>query len=337
MSKWLVTGAAGFVGFHLCRRIVAEGHEVVALDNLEETYETGLKKARADRLLALDGLQLMEADIRDGDALDRAFGDGVDTVVHLAAKAGVRRSHSDPIGYIDTNVLGTAQVFERAAAAAVGHVVYASSSSVYGERSSAPFHVDQPADHPVSVYAASKRAGELIAHSYATLHGLPTTGLRFFTVYGPWGRPDMAYFSFADAILAGEPITVHGDGSAIRDFTYIDDVVEGLIRIAAVPPRPGEDPGARLGASAAPWRLFNIGHGSQATVNELVAILEELLGRPAIRHRGPLQPGDVRRTHADTSDLAEVIGYTPSTALRPGLARFVEWLEQHRAGCTGDT
>ncbi|MDQ3342450.1 MAG: NAD-dependent epimerase/dehydratase family protein [Actinomycetota bacterium] len=331
--SWLVTGAAGFVGFHLCRRLAADGHAVVAFDSFDETYEPGLKKARADRLLGLAGLRFVEGDVRDPAALERVFTQSsISTVAHLAARTGVRGSHSDPIGYVEANVVGTTQVLERAVRAGADHVVYASSSSVYGERSLTPFSVDQPADHPVSLYAASKRATELLAHSYATVHGLPTTGLRFFTVYGPWGRPDMAYFAFADAILAGEPITVYGDGSAVRDFTYVDDVIEGLVRVAADPPLAGRDPGGRLGSSSAPWRLFNIGFGSQAAVNDLIALLEERIGHRAVRVRGDLQPGDVTRTQADTIDLAETIGYTPKVPLEEGLARFVEWLRAFRAG-----
>lgn len=331
MSAWLVTGAAGFIGFHLCHRLVADGHEVVALDNLEETYEPALKKARASQLQTLDGVRWLACDIRDGATLERAFTIGrPEVVVHLAAKAGVRRSHLEPVGYVDTNVTGTMHVLQQCVAAGVAHLVFASSSSVYGERSPVPFSVHERADHPVSVYAATKRAGELLAHSYASVHGLPSTGLRFFTAYGPWGRPDMAYFSFADAILAGNPITVYGDGSAVRDFTYIDDVVEGLVRVAAAPPPPREVGPDVLGASNAPYQLFNIGFGSQATVNGLIQLLEERLGRRAERVRAPSQPGDVKVTHADTADLAAATGYTPVVPLEQGMDRFVAWLRRYR-------
>ena len=330
---WLVTGAAGFVGFHLCRRLHADGHDVVALDSFDETYEPALKKARADRLIGLHNVRFVDADVRDAAALGRVFSEvPVSTVAHLAAKAGVRRSHTDPVGYVEANVVGSTQILERCVRAGVDHVIYASSSSVYGERSATPFSVDQPADHPISVYAASKRATELLAHSYSAVHGLPTTGLRFFTAYGPWGRPDMAYFAFADAILAGEPVTVYGDGSALRDFTYIDDVVEALVRVALRPPAAGAEPGDRLGSSSAPWRLFNIGLGSQATVNDLITLLEEQIGRPAVRLQDAEQPGDVARTHADTADLAEAVDYVPRVPLADGLARFVAWLRAFRGG-----
>lgn len=330
-SAWLVTGAAGFIGFHLCNRLIRDGQSVLALDNLEETYEPALKKARADQLQQLDGLRWIECDIRDGAAVEQAFTAGrPEVVVHLAAKAGVRRSHADPIGYADTNVTGTTHVLQQCVAAGVAHLVFASSSSVYGERSPVPFSVHEPADHPASIYAATKRAGELMAHSYAAVHGLPSTGLRFFTAYGPWGRPDMAYFSFADAILAGNPITVYGDGSAIRDFTYIDDVVEGLIRVAATPPQPRGVAVDVLGVSQAPHQLFNIGFGSQATVNRLIELLEERIGRPATRVHLPSHPGDVQLTHADTSDLAVATGYIPQVPLEEGMDRFLAWLRRYR-------
>jgi UDP-glucuronate 4-epimerase len=366
-KPWLVTGAAGFLGYSLAARLLADGHPVVGVDDLSETYDPLLKKARLEQLLPDPRFTFAQLDVRDAPALTELVGATRPSVaVHLAARAGVRPSTLQPVEYADVNVVGTAAVLEACRAAGVGHVLYASSSSVYGGYDEPPFAVGRPADHPVSVYAATKRAGELLAHAYAHLHGLPSTGLRLFTAYGPWGRPDMAYFAFADAILSGRPITVYGDGSAPRDFTFADDVVEAIVRVAAVPPtgdagqggglpldvehRPGRGPewhaadvggrgapagghrsGVTPGGSPAPWRVVNVGNGQRVTVNELIARLEVLLGRAAVRVEAPAQPGDVPATEADTSDLLALTGFRPQVPLEQGLAEFAAWLVAYRA------
>lgn len=331
--RWLVTGAAGFVGFHLTRRLLADPANVVlGVDAFEGFYDPGLKRARAKELGG-DRFEMLEADLADdGVATEAIERFRPDVVVHLAALAGVRSSVDHPMAYVRSNLTGFTQVLEAAARAGVGHVVYASSSSVYGETTPAPFTEANPADHPVSVYAATKRAGEMMAHAYADTYGLPVTGLRFFTVYGPWGRPDMAYWIFTEKILQGEPITIFGDGTAVRDFTFIDDVIEGLVRVAASPPRanPAWDPAeGAMDTSRAPWRVLNIGHGGQATVNELIAIIEDLTGRTAVRSHTDRAVGDVAQTHADPAALEAITGWIPPTDLRDGLAAFVDWYRDH--------
>lgn len=331
MRPWLVTGAAGFIGAALTRRLLADGRPVVGVDDLSETYDPALKKARLELLLADPRFDFRHADVRDAETVDRVTAETrPPVVVHLAARAGVRPSTREPVDYVDVNVTGTAAVLEAARANGVGHVVYASSSSVYGAHDDPPFSVARPADHPVSVYAATKRAAELLAHAYASLHGLPTTGLRFFTVYGPWGRPDMAYYDFADAILSGRPITVFGGGTAPRDFTHVDDVVEVIVRAARRPPAAGAAP-VTPGTSPAPWRVLNVGTGRRVTVNELVALLEQLLGARAVRIEAPVQAGDVPATEADVDDLVALVDHRPRIALAEGLATFTDWLIEHRA------
>jgi UDP-glucuronate 4-epimerase len=332
MARWLVTGAAGFVGFHTCRRLLADGEDVVGIDVVNDYYDPSLKRARL-RQLEGERFTFLEADLCQVGVLDPLLAAGPTTVVHLAAQAGVRYSLRAPAEYVANNVVAFGHVLEACRRAEVPHLVYASSSSVYGATNPLPFSVHDPADHPLSLYAATKRANELMAHSYGHLWGLPTTGLRFFSVYGPWGRPDMAYFGFAEAILDGRPITVYGDGSALRDFTFVDDIVEGLVRIARTPPtasptwdRDHPDPAT----SVVPWRLFNIGHGHQATVNDLISMLERLLRRPAERVQAPEQPGDVPITHADVTDLETIIGFRPCTELEAGMRAFVAWLLEWR-------
>lgn len=332
---WVVTGAAGFVGSHLVHRLVRDGIETVGVDNLNGYYSPAYKRARLADLDGHPAFRLQELDLCDLDAtvaLCRQM--RPDVIVHLAAQPGIRHALAQPAPYVKDNVVGFLSVMEAARAVDVPHLVYASSSSVYGSTSRLPFSVHDPADHPVSLYAATKRANELMAHSYSDLFGIPSTGLRFFTVYGPWGRPDMAYFVFAQAILDGHPITVYGDGQALRDLTYIDDIIEGVVRIALAPPAPNDswsptqpDPAT----SRAPWRLYNIGHGEKLTVNRLLELLENLLGRAAIRIRGPEVPGDVPVTHADVADLAAVTGFRPTWSVEDGLAAFVEWLLAYRA------
>jgi UDP-glucuronate 4-epimerase len=325
----LVTGAAGFIGSHVCRQLSAQGRPVVALDNLEATYEPGLSARRRDELLQLPGVAYEAVDVADPAGLQWVFETHrPERVIHLAARAGVRGSHLDPMAYVRSNVVGWCAVLEQARRFEVEHVVYASSSSVYGDSAPVPFDVREPADHPISVYAATKRADELLAHSYGHAYGLPTTGLRFFTVYGPWGRPDMAYFAFADAILAGRPITVFGDGSALRDFTYVDDAVEAVLALAQRPPQgPGTD---EDGGAEVPWRLYNVGHGGQVTVDELIRHLERRLGRTAQRIHEPAYTGDVRRTQADVTPLRRLLGDAPTTTLDDGLDQFVPWLLEFR-------
>lgn len=330
MSRWLVTGAAGFIGYHVCERLISDGETVFALDNLSDYYDVSLKKARAERLTGREGLEFDVIDIRDKDAITKAFdGFAPDVVVHLAAQAGVRHSLVNPHSYVETNVEGFLNILEACRHGQIPHLVFASSSSVYGANQALPFSVHQGADHPVSLYAATKRANELMAHTYSHLFGLPTTGLRFFTVYGPWGRPDMAAFLFADAILDGKPIVIYGDGSAMRDFTYVDDVVEGVVRVARKIPQHGsltDDPAS----SHAPFRLFNIGHGAQVSVSGLIELLEGYLGKEAIKSYEPEQPGDVRQTHADVSDLVEWVGFRPQIDLAEGMRRFSEWFTEYK-------
>jgi UDP-glucuronate 4-epimerase len=334
MTRWLVTGAAGFIGFHVAERLTAEGEVVLGIDNLDEYYEPTLKKARLEQLAERPNFEFRYIDLTDPGAVAHTFEAAKPhTVIHLAAQAGVRHSLHRPIEYVDANVVGFMHLLEGCRHHDVEHLVYASSSSIYGVTSRTPFSEHHPADHPVSIYAATKRAGELMAHTYSHLFELPATGLRFFTVYGPWGRPDMAYFKFAEQILAGEPITVFGHGSALRDFTYIDDIVEGVVRIARQPAeanfawtRQNPDPAT----SWHPWRLFNIGHGEQVTINRLIELLEGLLDRPAKRIHAGEQAGDVPATHADTADLELAVDFTPATSIEEGLARFTDWLVDYR-------
>jgi UDP-glucuronate 4-epimerase len=332
---WLVTGAAGFIGGHLVRRLLDEGETVVGIDNLNDYYDPALKKARLHELAHGAAFHFEHGDVTDPELLEALCArHGVARVVHLAAQAGVRWSLEAPMAYVSTNVGGTTAVFEAARRTGVEHVVYASSSSVYGETSMVPFSVHQPADHPVSVYAATKRATELLAHTFSHLYDLPTTGLRFFTVYGPWGRPDMAYYAFAQAILRDEPIHVFGDGTQLRDMTYVDDVIEGVVRSARLAPERNPDwvpADAEPSTAAAPFRVHNIGHGGQVTLNRMIELLEACLGRRARREDHPRQPGDVLRTHADASDLVERIGYLPTTPIEVGIGRFADWFLDHHA------
>jgi UDP-glucuronate 4-epimerase len=329
MPRILVTGAAGFIGSHLAHRLLDRGDEVVGLDNLNDYYDPTLKVARLDRLTTREGFTFVRADLADRDAMARVFADlGCTRVVHLAAQAGVRYSLTHPHAYVDSNLQGFLNVLEGCRHQAVEHLVYASSSSVYGANTRLPFATHHSVDHPISLYAATKKANELMAHTYSHLFGLPTTGLRFFTVYGPWGRPDMALFLFTKAILAGEPIQVFNHGRMERDFTYIDDIVEGVLRVLDRPPAPdptwrSDDPDPAR--SAAPWRVYNIGNHTPVPLMRMIEILETCLGRSAEKIMLPMQPGDVPATCADIDDLVRDTGFAPDTPIETGVARFVAW------------
>jgi UDP-glucuronate 4-epimerase len=327
----LVTGAAGFIGYHLCRRLLAQGDRVVGIDNLNPYYDVSLKQARLDRLQGTPGFRFEKLDVADRAGMAAFFaGHPFDAVVHLAAQAGVRHSIADPLAYVDANLTGFGHVLEGCRRGKVGHLVFASSSSVYGAKHRTPFSEHDPVDHPLSFYAATKRADELMAHVYSHLHGLPATGLRFFTVYGPWGRPDMAYFSFTAKILAGAPLQVFNGGDMERDFTYIDDIVEGVARVIRKPPAGGAHATPTSPAvSTAPYRIYNIGNNRPVKLTRFIEILEACLGRKAKLELLPMQPGDVVRTCADVTDLQRAVGFRPDTPVETGLARFVEWYREH--------
>ncbi len=325
----LVTGAAGFIGSHLAHRLLDRGDEVLGYDNLNDYYDPTLKQARLDRLLPREGFSFVQASLEDRAAVERAFAGFVpERVVNLAAQAGVRYSLENPHAYIDSNIVGFTNILEACRHGGVEHLVYASSSSVYGANRKLPFAVEDSVDHPVSLYAATKKANELMAHTYSHLFGLPTTGLRFFTVYGPWGRPDMALFLFTKNILEGRPIDVFNHGRHSRDFTYVDDIVEGVVRtLDRVPgPDPGYDPLLpNPGSSSAPFRVYNIGNHQPVELLRYIEVLEERLGRKAERNLLPMQPGDVPDTCADVAALVRDTGYSPSTPIETGVARFVDW------------
>ena len=329
----LITGAAGFIGSTLAHRLLDRGDEVLGLDNLNDYYDVRLKQARLDRLTPRAGFSFVKASLEDREALDAAF-DAFrpQRVVNLAAQAGVRYSLENPRAYIDANIVGFLNVLEASRHKGVEHLVYASSSSVYGSNRKLPFAVEDSVDHPVSLYAASKKANELMAHTYSHLFRLPTTGLRFFTVYGPWGRPDMALFLFTKRILAGEPIDVFNFGQHSRDFTYIDDIVEGVVRTLDRVPGPdaGFDPMAPTPAtSAAPYRVYNIGNHTPVQLSRYIELIEEATGKKAIRNLLPLQPGDVPDTEADVAALMRDTGYAPQTPVEVGIPRFVAWYRDY--------
>ena len=325
----LVTGAAGFIGSHLSQRLLARGDEVLGYDNLNAYYDPRLKQARLDRLLPLEGFSFVQASLEDRAALEAAFDEfKPQRVVNLAAQAGVRYSLENPQAYVDSNIVGFLNILEACRHRGIEHLVYASSSSVYGANKKLPFAVEDSVDHPVSMYAATKKANELMAHTYSHLFNLPTTGLRFFTVYGPWGRPDMALFLFTRKILAGEPIDVFNHGHHTRDFTYVDDIVEGVIRtLDRVPgPDPAYNPlNPTPASSTAPYRVYNIGNHQPVQLLRYIEVLEECLGRKAERNLLPLQAGDVPDTYADVSALQRDTDYSPSTSIETGVRRFVGW------------
>jgi len=325
----LVTGAAGFIGFHTSNKLLARGDTVVGLDNLNDYYDVNLKKARLALLQAQPGFTFAKIDLQDREAVAAVFAQHrFDAVINLAAQAGVRYSLENPHAYIDSNVVGFTNILECCRHHNTGHLVYASSSSVYGINSSMPFSVHDNVDHPISLYAASKKANELMAHTYSHLFGVPTTGLRFFTVYGPWGRPDMALFLFTKAILAGKPIQVFNHGQMQRDFTYIDDIVEGVVRVmdqpaAANPEWDSADPDP--GTSSAPYRLYNIGNNSPVMLLDYIAAVEKALGKKAEMEMLPMQPGDVAATCADIDALEQAVGYRPNTPIEEGVNNFISW------------
>ena len=329
MPPILVTGSAGFIGYHVAERLLSDGHEVLGLDIVNDYYDPTLKEARLARLARRSGYQHERVDLSDRDAMDALFAAvKPPRVVHLAAQAGVRHSLKHPHDYVNSNLVGFLHILEGCRHHGAGHLIFASSSSVYGSNVAMPFHESQAADHPLSIYAATKKANEVMAHSYAHLYRLPCSGLRFFTVYGPWGRPDMALFLFARAILAGEPIQVFNHGDMARDFTYVDDIVEGIVRLVDHPaaPEPAFDPhNPDPSVSDAPYRIYNVGHNKPVPLMELIATLERCLGKEADKQMVPMQPGDVSRTWASGERLFDAVGYEPQTSVEQGVAKFVEW------------
>lgn len=333
----LVTGAAGFIGFHVARRLVESGREVIGIDNLSPYYDPKLKQARLQQFVAAKNFKFVRLDLADRAATAALFAaHRFPSVIHLAAQAGVRHSLVDPHAYADANLVGFLNVLEGCRHQGCRHLVYASSSSVYGANTKMPFRTSENVDHPLSLYGASKKANELMAHSYSHLFKLPTTGLRFFTVYGPWGRPDMAMWIFAAAISAGKPIKLFNHGKMRRDFTYIDDVVQAVVRLIDRPAqgdRNWSSDAPDPASSSAPWRVYNIGNNSPVELLDVVKLLEQGLGKKAIRELMPIQPGDVPATFADVDDLMRDVGFKPSTPIAEGVARFIAWYkEYHRAG-----
>jgi len=329
----LVTGAAGFIGFHLSRRLLADGVQVVGLDNLNDYYDVKLKKDRLAILLREPNFSFVELDLVDSAGMDKLFHqESFQQVVNLAAQAGVRYSLENPKAYVDSNLSGFLNVLEGCRHNQVEHLVYASSSSVYGLNTNMPFSVHDNVDHPLSLYAASKKANELMAHSYSHLYNMPVTGLRFFTVYGPWGRPDMALFIFTRAILKDEPIKVFNQGKMERDFTYVDDIVEGIIRLLPELPQPNlawDSSAPDPGSSPAPYRLYNIGNHSPVKLVDFISLIEEALGRKARKQFLPMQAGDVPATYADVEALHQAVGFSPDTPLEQGIKEFVQWYRDY--------
>lgn len=326
--KYLVTGAAGFIGFYVSHQLCQQGHQVVGIDNLNDYYDPNLKLARLSQLQELPNFEFIKMDIADREAIAELFAKGkFQRVIHLAAQAGVRYSIENPHAYADSNLVGHLNILEGCRHHKIEHLVYASSSSVYGMNSKTPFSTQDAVDHPVSLYAATKRANELMAHTYSHLYDLPTTGLRFFTVYGPWGRPDMALFKFTKAIYEGKSIDIYNNGDLSRDFTYIDDIVEGIIRIQDVIPAKTieQNAGALPNSSSAPYRIYNIGNGSPVILMDFVTALENATGMTAIKNYMPMQPGDVLTTWADTDALYKAVGYRPECSIDIGVGKFVDW------------
>ena len=327
--KILVTGVAGFIGFHLGKRLLEEGHTVIGLDNLNPYYDVQLKKDRLNHLEQFDHFNFVRLDLIDRKGMANLFSEHrFDRVVNLAAQAGVRYSIENPHAYVDSNLTGFVNILEGCRHSKVPHLIFASSSSVYGLNTRMPFSVHHNVDHPISLYAATKKSNELMAHTYSYLYNLPTTGLRFFTVYGPWGRPDMALFIFTRAILEGKPIKVFNYGKMQRDFTYIDDIIEGVVRVMDKIPVPDPDwkgDAPDPGTSPSPYRLFNIGNNNPVELMDFIEVIERALGKDAVKEFLPLQPGDVPATYADVDDLIEVVGFKPETSIFEGIEKFIEW------------
>ncbi|WP_322862678.1 NAD-dependent epimerase [Aeromonas allosaccharophila] len=326
---YLVTGVAGFIGFHVASKLCAAGHQVAGIDNLNDYYEVSLKEARLAKLASFTNFHFERLDLADREAMATLFASHrFERVIHLGAQAGVRYSIDNPFAYADSNLTGMLTVLEGCRHHGIQHLIYASSSSVYGMGDQMPYSTAQQVDHPVSLYAATKKSGELMAHAYSALYGLPTTGLRFFTVYGPWGRPDMAIIKFTRAILAREPINVYNYGDLSRDFTFIDDIVAGILAVADQPPRPNSDWHASeqsAAESAAPYRILNIGNGQPVRLLDFIEELEQAIGKPAIKRMLPMQAGDMHATWADSEPLHTLTGLRPTTPLKQGVAEFVRW------------
>ena len=333
MEKILVTGCAGFIGFHVAEGLLAQGHSVVGLDNLSDYYDVNLKRARLARLEGRASFHFFKVGLEDRDRVARLFqAERFDCVIHLAAQAGVRYSLTHPHAYTQANLVGFTHILEGCRHHAVKHLVFASSSSVYGANTRMPFSVRDNVDHPVSLYAATKKANELMAHAYSYIYRLPCTGLRFFTVYGPWGRPDMALFKFTRAILEGQPIDVYNYGKMRRDFTYIDDVAEGVTRIMERVPQPDPNWSSEkpdCGSSSGPYRIYNIGNHNPVELSYFIEVLERKLGKKAEQNLLPLQDGDVPATYADVEDLARDVGFRPATPIEVGISRFVDWYREY--------
>lgn len=325
----LVTGGAGFIGYFLTKKLAEKGHEVVGIDNLNDYYAPDLKRSRLEQLASFDNVSFVEGDLADSKGIQKLFDEKqFDAVVNLAAQAGVRYSIENPMAYVDSNLVGFANILEGCRHTGVKHLVFASSSSVYGGNTKTPFSVHDRVDHPVSLYAATKKSNELMAHSYSHLYGLPVTGLRFFTVYGPWGRPDMAYFLFTKAILAGEPINIFNSGEMKRDFTYIDDIVEGVERVIFSPPKADPDWDTKNpdpSTSWCPYKIYNIGNNQQETLMHFIEVLENCLGEKAKKNFLPMQNGDVKETYANIDGLLNDFNFKPSTSIEVGLQKFVDW------------
>jgi len=330
-QKVLVTGAAGFIGFHLAKRLLEDGHQVVGVDNLNPYYDVSLKEARLEDLKKEANFTFIKIDLAERKQLQDLFGrTGFDVVVNLAAQAGVRYSIENPHAYVDSNLVGFMNVLECCRHNAIKHLVFASSSSVYGANTAMPFSVHHNVDHPVSLYAATKKANELMAHTYSHLYQLPCTGLRFFTVYGPWGRPDMALFLFTRAILEDKPIKVFNHGKMQRDFTYIDDIIEGVVRVMGRLPQANSDWSGDApdpGTSSAPYKIYNIGNNNPVELTKFIEVIEDVLGKKAKKELMDIQPGDVAATYADVDDLMKDVGFKPATPIEVGVERFVEWFK----------
>ena len=331
--RLLITGSVGFIGYHLSSLLLSKDYEVIGIDNMHDYYDVKLKEDRLEQLKINSDFCFYKVDLKDKQSIDELFTKhNFDYVIHLAAQAGVRYSITNPYAYIDSNIIGFMNILEACRNHPVKHLIYASSSSVYGGNKVTPFSTDNNVDHPVSLYAATKKSNELMAHTYSHLFGIPTTGLRFFTVYGPWGRPDMAYFSFTDNIINDKPIKVFNHGNMERDFTYIDDIVEGIYKLIPLAPEPNpdwSDEDGKSGTSFAPYKVYNIGNNKPVKLERFISVLEEKIGKKANKIYMDMQPGDVLKTYADVSDLENAVGFKPDTSIEEGLGKFVEWYKNY--------